>query len=164
MNSCDNESLPEESRESSRNTGATTRDQSLTTQAPTSWTSTRPGRNNQVSPRERPNNHVRSNVSPQARPPQTSTRSRVHKQNQPAPRTLYENEPTKGLHDTTAASFSLHDALPLHHEPPPLRQAQTAGGGEGELLLLEEEKEGEMPKEGEGAPKTRRGGASRYQP
>ncbi|MQM20297.1 hypothetical protein Taro_053315 [Colocasia esculenta] len=56
----------------------------------TSQTSTRSGRNNQVSPRETPNNHVRSNVSPQARPPQTSTRSRVHKQNQPAPQTLHK--------------------------------------------------------------------------
>ncbi|MQM06803.1 hypothetical protein Taro_039631 [Colocasia esculenta] len=46
---------------------------------PTSQTFTRSGRNNQVLPRETPNNHVRSNVSPQARPPQTSTRSRVHK-------------------------------------------------------------------------------------
>ncbi|MQL70420.1 hypothetical protein Taro_002742 [Colocasia esculenta] len=64
---------------SSRNSRATTRDQSLKTQAPTSQTSTRSGRNNQVSPQGTPNNHVRSNVSPQAQPPQTSTRSRVHK-------------------------------------------------------------------------------------
>ncbi|MQM13073.1 hypothetical protein Taro_045994, partial [Colocasia esculenta] len=57
---------------------------------PTSQTSTRSGRNNQVSPRETPNNHVRSNVSPQARPPQTSTRSRADKQNPPASRVLHE--------------------------------------------------------------------------
>ncbi|MQM00958.1 hypothetical protein Taro_033705 [Colocasia esculenta] len=56
----------------------------------TSRTSTRSGRNNQVSPRETPNNHVRSNISPQTRPPQTSTRLRVHKPNQPTPRTLHE--------------------------------------------------------------------------
>ncbi|MQM04621.1 hypothetical protein Taro_037427 [Colocasia esculenta] len=31
-----------------------------------------------------------NDVSPQARPPQTSTRSRAHKQNHPAPRTLHE--------------------------------------------------------------------------
>ncbi|MQM01346.1 hypothetical protein Taro_034100 [Colocasia esculenta] len=60
------------------------------TQAPTSRTSTRSRRNNQASPQETPNSHVRSNVSPQARPPQTSVRSRVHKQNQLAPRTLHE--------------------------------------------------------------------------
>ncbi|MQM08626.1 hypothetical protein Taro_041481 [Colocasia esculenta] len=57
---------------------------------PTSQTSTRSGRNNQVSPRETPSNHVRSTVSPQTRPPQTSTRSRAHKKNHPAPRTCHE--------------------------------------------------------------------------
>ncbi|MQM02618.1 hypothetical protein Taro_035387 [Colocasia esculenta] len=66
------------------------RETRVSRQAPTSQTSTRSGRNNQVSPRETPSNHVGSTVSPQARPPQTSTRSRIHKQNQPAPRTLHE--------------------------------------------------------------------------
>ncbi|MQM14175.1 hypothetical protein Taro_047105 [Colocasia esculenta] len=58
-------------------------------------TSTRLGRNNQVSPRETPSNHVRNNVSPQARPPHTSTRSRPHKQNNFGFRTLHE---VKELH------------------------------------------------------------------
>ncbi|MQM07259.1 hypothetical protein Taro_040098, partial [Colocasia esculenta] len=140
---------------SSRNTRATTRDQSLTTQAPTSRTSTRSRRNNQVSPRETPNNHVRSNVSPQARPPQTSTRSRVHKQNQPAPQTLHEeNEEPNPLRAFTTPRppppRSTRCAT-APHEPLPLHQARTSRGGEGELLLLGEEKEGEKPKEGEGA-------------
>ncbi|MQM07475.1 hypothetical protein Taro_040315 [Colocasia esculenta] len=77
-------------QQSSLNTGATKWDLSLITQAPTSRTSTRSGRNNQVSPRETLSNHVRNNVSPQARPPQTSRRSRAHKQNHPAPRTHHE--------------------------------------------------------------------------
>ncbi|MQM17315.1 hypothetical protein Taro_050284 [Colocasia esculenta] len=74
---------------SSRNTGATTRPECQDT-APTSQNSTRSGRNNQVSPRETLSIHMRSIVSPQARPPQTSTRSRAHKQNHPAPRTRHE--------------------------------------------------------------------------
>ncbi|MQM18213.1 hypothetical protein Taro_051200 [Colocasia esculenta] len=86
---------------------------------PTSQTSTWSGRNNQVSPRETPNNHVRSNVSPQARPPQTSTRSRVHKQNQPAPRTLHEvrelhlpvsprTAPRNGLLNQRSGAYTRH--------------------------------------------------------
>ncbi|MQM05152.1 hypothetical protein Taro_037955 [Colocasia esculenta] len=70
-------------------------DTKVSRQAPTSQTSTRSERDNQVSPRETPSNHVRSNVSPQARPPQTSTRSRAHKHNHPAPWTLHE---VKKLH------------------------------------------------------------------
>ncbi|MQM06366.1 hypothetical protein Taro_039183, partial [Colocasia esculenta] len=49
-----------------------------------------------VTPRE-PSNQVRTNVSPQARPPQTSTRSRAHKQNHRAPRTHHE---VRELHPT----------------------------------------------------------------
>ncbi|MQL92966.1 hypothetical protein Taro_025608 [Colocasia esculenta] len=86
---------------SSRNTRATTCDQSLTTQALTSRISTRSGRNNQVSPRETPSNQVRTNVSPQARPPQTSTGSRAHKQNHPAPQTLHEVRETTHSGATT---------------------------------------------------------------
>ncbi|MQM14241.1 hypothetical protein Taro_047171 [Colocasia esculenta] len=94
-----------------RDTGATTRDRSLTTQAPTSRTSTRLGRNNQVSPRETPSNHVKSNVPPQTRPPQTSTRSRAHKHNHPAPRTLHEVRETTHSDATTEGTKERSEAV-----------------------------------------------------
>ncbi|MQL78634.1 hypothetical protein Taro_011080 [Colocasia esculenta] len=58
---------------------------------------------------ETPSNHVRSTVSPQARQPQTSTRSRAHKQNHPAPRTCHE---VRELHPTVPPRMAPRNGLP----------------------------------------------------
>ncbi|MQL81251.1 hypothetical protein Taro_013709 [Colocasia esculenta] len=85
------------------------RETRVSRQAPTSQTSTRSGRNNQVSLRETPINHVRSTVSPQAWPLQTSTRLRAHKQNHPIPRTLHE---VRELHTPVPPQTAPRNRLP----------------------------------------------------
>ncbi|MQM20171.1 hypothetical protein Taro_053186 [Colocasia esculenta] len=52
---------------------------------------------------------MRSNISPQARPPQTSTRSRAHKQNHPAPRTLHV---VRELHTQVPPRMTPRNGLP----------------------------------------------------
>ncbi|MQM14158.1 hypothetical protein Taro_047088 [Colocasia esculenta] len=77
-------------------------------------------------------NQVRSTVSPQARPPQTSTRSRAHKQNHPAPWTLHE---VRELHPPVPPRTAPRNGLPKQQlgactrHPERTRRAETTKHG-----------------------------------